>query len=72
MNPLPEEKLVLLLPKRSISVLRGIIARHVQEAQIDLDRGIRSEDQSLISASEAVLRCLDPITKELELTKEHI
>lgn len=72
MTALPEEKLVLFLPKRSIPVLQGIIQRQIIEAQQDLERGIRHEDQSLISSSEAELRCLDPIAKELDQVKVHI
>jgi len=72
MTTLPEEKLILLLPKRSIHVLQGIIQRQILEAQQDLERGIKHEDQSLISSSEAELRCLDPIVKELDELKAHI
>lgn len=72
MTAIPEEKLVLFLPKRSIEILQRIISRQVHEVQLDLERGISTEDQSLISMSEAELRCLDPIAKELDQVKIHI
>ena len=67
-----EEKLVLFLPKRSIETLQHLIMRQIHEAQLDLERGINTEDQSLIAASEAELRCLDPIAKELDQIKVHM
>lgn len=67
-----EEKLVLFLPKRSIEILQSIVLRQISEVQLDLERGIRLEDQSLIAISEAELRCLDPIAKELDQVKVHI
>lgn len=67
-----EEKLVLFLPKRSIEILQSIVLRQISEVQLDLERGIRLEDQSLIAISEAELRCLDPIAKELDQVKIHI
>jgi hypothetical protein len=72
MAMMSEEKLVLFLPKRSIMALHDIVTRQILEAQIDLERGISSEDQSLISSSEAELRCLDPIAQELNQVKAHI
>lgn len=67
-----EEKLVLFLSKRSVAALHGLVEKHIREAQLDLEEGIRNEDQSLISASEAELRCLDPIARELDQVKVHI
>ena len=72
MTSIPEEKLVLFLPKRSIEMLHNIVARQIHDAQLELEKGIRSEDQSLISSAEAELRCLDPIARELDQVKVHI
>lgn len=67
-----EEKLVLFLSKHSVATLHNLVTKQICEAQMDLERGIRDDDQSLISASEAELRCLDPIAKELDQVKVHI
>lgn len=72
MSQMPEEKLILLLPKRSIALLHTIVTQQVEDAETDLRSGIEAENQSLISSSEAALRCLDPIIKELDAIKKRL
>lgn len=72
MAEMSEEKLVLFLSKHSVAALHNLVVKQIHEAQQDLERGIRNDDQSLISSSEAELRCLDPIAKELDQVKVHI
>ena len=71
-SQMPEEKLILLLPKRSIALLHTIVAQQVEDAETELRSGIEAENQSLISSSEAMLRCLDPIIKELDTIKKRL
>ena len=63
---MPVEKLItIILPERSIATLLNIVEQNVRDAEQELSSGLQHEDTSVIAASEAALRALDPIHREL-------
>ena len=60
-----ERIITISLSERSIATLLNIVEQSVRDAEQELCEGLQHEDTSMIAASEATLRALDPIHREL-------